>query len=155
MAEEEYLKEQLEKADKFIRQLEYDCSLLVDGIVDTVCKNVIKRIDEEMKQFSLCDDLSKDFTFFEQLSILHQSRDYDEIFFPKGQLEDYIENTIELELDKLSNKDKIILWYSECHSKFGNDYEVFNATDICIKRFNDFENKTYEALVPKLEQYDF
>ena len=80
MTEIEYLKEQLEKADKFISQIENDCYPLIDEIIDTVCKNVIKRINTESKQINLCDDLPKEFTFFDQLSVLHQSRDYDEIF---------------------------------------------------------------------------
>ena len=90
MTEIEYLKEQLEKAVKFISQIENDCYPLIDEIIDTVCKNVIKRINTESKQINLCDDLPKGFTFFDQLSVLHQSRDYDEIFFPNGCLEDYI-----------------------------------------------------------------
>ena len=155
MTEIEYIKEQLDKADKFITQLEDDCYPLVDEIIDTVCKNVIKRMNKELGQINLCDDLPQEFSFFDQLSVLHQSRDYDEIFFPKGQLENYIENAIELELEILPYKDKVILWYSDCHSGFGNDYEVFNATDICIRHFNDFENKRYEELLPELEQCDF
>lgn len=73
MTEIEYLKEQLEKADKFISQIENDCYPLIDEIIDTVCKNVIKRINTESKQINLCDDLPKEFTFFDQLSVLHQS----------------------------------------------------------------------------------
>ena len=155
MTEIEYLKEQLEKADKFISQIENDCYPLIDEIIDTVCKNVIKRINTESKQINLCDDLPKEFTFFDQLSVLHQSKDYDEIFFPNGCLEDYIGNSIELEINELPRKDKIILWYSDCHSEFGNEYEVFDARYICTQRFNDFENKMYEELLPKLEYYNF
>lgn len=155
MTEIEYLKEQLEKADKFISQIENDCYPLIDGIIDTVCKNVIKRINTESKQINLCDDLPKEFKFFDQLSVLHQSRDYDEIFFPNGCLEDYIGNSIELEINELPRKDKIILWYSDCHSEFGNEYEVFDARYICTQRFNDFENKRYEELLPMLEECNF
>ena len=57
MTEIEYLKEQLEKAVKFISQIENDCYPLIDEIIDTVCKNVIKRINTESKQINLCDDL--------------------------------------------------------------------------------------------------
>lgn len=60
MTEIEYLKEQLEKAVKFISQIENDCYPLIDEIIDTVCKNVIKRINTESKQINLCDDLPKD-----------------------------------------------------------------------------------------------
>ena len=155
MTEIEYLKGQLEKADKFISQIENDCYPLIDEIIDTVCKNVIKRINTESKQINLCDDLPKGFTFFDQLSVLHQSRDYDEIFFPNGCLEDYIGNSIELEINELPRKDKIILWYSDCHSEFGNEYEVFDARYICTQRFNDFENKRYEELLPMLEECNF
>ncbi len=155
MTEIEYLKGQLEKADKFISQIENDCYPLIDEIIDTVCKNVIKRINIESKQINLCDDLSQEFTFFDQLSVLHQSRGYDEIFFPNGVLEEYIDNSIEFELNRLSRKDKIILWYSDCHSEFGNEYEVFDARHVCTQRFNDFENKRYEELLPKLDSYDF
>ena len=49
MTEIEYLKKQLEKADKFISQIENDCYPLIDEIIDTVCKNVIKRINTESK----------------------------------------------------------------------------------------------------------
>ena len=145
----------MEKADKFISQIENDCYPLIDEIIDTVCKNVIKRINIESKQINLCDDLSQEFTFFDQLSVLHQSRGYDEIFFPNGVLEEYIDNSIEFELNRLSRKDKIILWYSDCHSEFGNEYEVFDAQHVCTQRFNDFENKRYEELLPKLDSYDF
>lgn len=155
MTEIEYLKGQLEKADKFISQIENDCYPLIDEIIDTVCKNVIKRINIESKQINLCNDLSQEFTFFDQLSVLHQSRGYDEIFFPNGVLEEYIDNSIEFELNRLSRKDKIILWYSDCHSEFGNEYEVFDAQHVCAQRFNDFENKRYEELLPKLDSYDF
>lgn len=155
MTEIEYLKGQLGKADKFISQIENDCYPLIDEIIDTVCKNVIKRINIESKQINLCDDLSQEFTFFDQLSVLHQSRGYDEIFFPNGVLEEYIDNSIEFELNRFSRKDKIILWYSDCHSEFGNEYEVFDARHVCTQRFNDFENKRYEELLPKLDSYDF
>lgn len=155
MDETKYLKEQLEKADKFISQLENDCYPLVDEIIDTVCKNVIKRINTESEQISLCDDLPQEFTFFDQLSVLHQSRDYDEIFFPNGVLEDYIDNSIELELNELPRKYKIILWYSNCRSEYGNDYEVFDARNICNQHFNDLQNKRYEELLPMLEECDF
>ena len=155
MTEIEYLKEQLEKADKLISQIENDCYPLIDEIIDTVCKNVIKRINTESKQINLCDDLPQDFTFFDQLSVLHQSRDYDEIFFPNGVLEKYIENSIELELNRLSIKDKIILWYSNCHSEFGNEYEVFDARYMCNQHFNDLQNKRYEELLPMLEECGF
>lgn len=155
MDETKYLKEQLEKADKFISQLEEDCYPLINEIIDTVCKNVIKRINTESKQISLCDDLPKEFTFFDQLSILHQSRNYNEIFFPNGVLEDYIDNSIEFELNRLSRKDKIILWYSNCHSEFGNEYEVFDAHHMCNQHFNDLQNKRYEELLPMLEECDF
>lgn len=155
MTEIEYLKEQLEKADKFISQIEDDCYPLIDEIIDTVCNNVIKRINTESKQISLCDDLPQEFTFFDQLSVLHQSKDYDEIFFPNGVLEDYIDNSIDFELNGLSKKDKIILWYSNCHSEFGNEYEIFDARYICTQRFHDLENKRYEKLLPKLEYYSF
>lgn len=155
MTEIEYLKEQLEKADKFISQIENDCYPLIDEIIDTVCKNVIKRINTESKQINLCDDLPQEFTFFDQLSILHQSRDYDEIFFPNGVLEEYIDNSIEFELNRLSRKDKIILWYSNCLSEFGNEYEVFDARDMCNQHFNDLQNKRYEELLPMLEGCDF
>lgn len=116
---------------------------------------MIKRINIESKQINLCDDLPQEFTFFDQLSVLHQSRGYDEIFFPNGVLEEYIDNSIEFELNRLSRKDKIILWYSDCHSEFGNEYEVFDARHVCTQRFNDFENKRYEELLPKLDSYDF
>lgn len=155
MDETKYLKEQLEKADKFISQLEDDCYPLIEEIIDTVCKNVIKRINTESEQISLCDDLPQEFTFFDQLSVLHQSRDYDEIFFPNGVLEDYIDNSIELELNELPQKDKIILWYSNCHSEFGNEYDVFDARNICNQHFNDLQNKRYEELLPMLEECDF
>ena len=155
MTEIEYLKEQLEKADKFISQIENDYYPLIDEIIDTVCMNVIKRINTESKQINLCDDLPKEFTFFDQLSVLHQSRDYDEIFFPNGCLEDYIGNSIELEINELPRKDKIILWYSDCHSEFGNEYEVFDARYMCNQHFNDLQNKRYEELLPMLEECGF
>ena len=72
-----------------------------------------------------------------------------------GCLEDYIGNSIELEINELPRKDKIILWYSDCHSEFGNEYEVFDARYICTQRFNDFENKRYEELLPMLEECSF
>ena len=53
----------------------------IDEIIDIVCKNVIKRMNAEMRKVSLCADFPKEFTFFDQLSVLHQSKDYDEIFF--------------------------------------------------------------------------
>lgn len=155
MDETKYLKEQLEKANKFISQLEDDCYPLVDEIIDAVCKNVVKRMNTEAEHISLCDDMPQDFTFFDQLSVLHQSMDYDEIFFPNGVLEDYIDKLIELELNELSRKDKIILWYSNCHSEFGDEYEVFDARYMCSQHFNDFQNKRYEELLPKLEQCGF
>lgn len=155
MEETKYLQEQLEKADKFISQLEDDCYPFIDAIIDIVCKNVIKRMNAEMGKVSLCADFPKEFTFFDQLSVLHQSKDYDEIFFPNGILEDYIDNSIELEINELPRKDKIILWYSNCHSELGNEYEVFDARHVCTQRFNDFENKRYEELLPKLDSYDF
>lgn len=155
MDEIEYLKWQLKKADKFISQLEDDCYPLIDEIIDTVCKNVIKHINTELETISLCDDLPQGFTFFDQLSVLHQSKDYDEIFFPNGVLEDYIDNSIELELNELSRKDKIILWYSNCRSEFGNEYEIFDARHMCSQHFNNLQNKRYEELLPMLESYDF
>lgn len=155
MTEIKYLKEQLEKADKFISQIENDCYPLIDEIIDSVCKNVIKRINTESKQINLCDDLPQEFTFFDQLSVLHQSRDYDEIFFPNGVLEEYIDNSIEFELNRLSRKDKIILWYSNCHSEFGNEYDIFEARHMCNQHFNDLQNKRYEELLPMLEECDF
>ena len=121
MEETKYLQEQLEKADKFISQLEDDCYPFIDEIIDIVCKNVIKRMNAEMRKVSLCADFPKEFTFFDQLSVLHQSKDYDEIFFPNGILEDYIDNSIELEINELPRKDKIILWYSNCHSELGTN----------------------------------
>lgn len=155
MTEIEYLKGQLEKADKFISQIENDCFPFVKEIVDSVCEKVVRRMNTELEQISLCDELPKEFTFFDQLSVLHQSIDYDEIFFPNGCLEDYIDNSIELEINELPRKDKIILWYSNCHPEFGNDYEMFDARHVCTQRFNDFENKRYEELLPKMEQYNF
>lgn len=155
MTEIEYLKEQLEKADKFISQIENDCYPLVEEIIDSVCEKVVRRMNTELKQINLCDELPKEFTFFDQLSVLHQSRDYDEIFFPNGCLGDYIDNSIELEINELSRKDKIILWYSDCHSEFGNEYEIFDARHVCTQRFKAFENKRYEELLPKLEYYNF
>lgn len=155
MTEIEYLKGQLKKADKFISQIENECHPFVEEIVDSVCEKVVKRMNTELRQISLCDDFPQEFTFFDQLSVLHQSRDYDEIFFPNGCLEDYIGNSIEFEINKLPRKDKIILWYSDCHSEFGNEYEVFDARYICTQRFKDFENKRYEELLPMLEECDF
>lgn len=78
-------------------------------------------MNAEMRKVSLCADFPKEFTFFDQLSVLHQSKDYDEIFFPNGILEDYIDNSIELEINELPRKDKIILWYSNCHSELGTN----------------------------------
>ena len=75
MTEIEYLKEQLEKADKFISQIENDCYPLVEEIIDSVCEKVVRRMNTELKQINLCDELPKEFTFFDQLSVLHQSRD--------------------------------------------------------------------------------
>lgn len=153
MDEVEHLKEQLDKAEKFISQIEENCSYLVDEIIDTVCKNAIKRMNSKMEKFRLCDDYPQSFTFFDQLSVLHQSRDYDEIFFPNGVLEDYLENTLDLELDNIPLKDKIILWYSDCRSQIGHDYEIFDARHMCYQRFNDFQNKRYEELLPDLDEF--
>lgn len=65
MEETKYLQEQLEKADKFISQLEDDCYPFIDEIIDIVCKNVIKRMNAEMRKVSLCADFPKEFTFFD------------------------------------------------------------------------------------------
>lgn len=59
MEETKYLQEQLEKADKFISQLEDDCYPFIDEIIDIVCKNVIKRMNAEMRKVSLCADFPK------------------------------------------------------------------------------------------------
>ena len=67
MEETKYLQEQFEKADKFISQLEDDCYPFIDEIIDIVCKNVIKRMNAEMRKVSLCADFPKEFTFFDQL----------------------------------------------------------------------------------------
>lgn len=153
MDEVEQLKEQLDKAEKFISQFEKDCCELIDEIIDAVCKNVIDRMNTELRTISMCDDFPQSFTFFDQLSVLHQSRSYDEIDFPTGMLENYIDNIIDSELSKLSAKDKTILWYANYGCTYGDNYQPLDANEMCYQRFNDFQNKRYEELLSDLDWF--
>lgn len=155
MEETQFFKAELENADKFITQLENDCRPLVDDIIKDVCQRMINRINNDLKTIKLSDDLPANFTFFDQLSVLHQSQDYNDIYFPNGMLGDYIDDVIELELKNLSRKDKIILWYSDCRPICGTGYDLFDASEICKEQFNDLLNKRYEELLPELEDVGF
>lgn len=161
-AEIEYLREQIDQADDFISQIEKDCSSFVDELLNKVCKRAIRRMNKETKQgnfgrVSLSDDLPISFSFFDQLTILHQSKDYDEIFFPPGMLSNFIDDVLDDELNKLTAIEKTILWYSDCHGDFGSSYEICDIRPKLYERFVEIQNEHYECrkIQNYIEKYGF
>jgi hypothetical protein len=148
----EYLKEQLKHADDFISQIENDCTSFVDALLNKVCKRAIRRMNKETNGLvRLSEDLPVSFSLFDQLTILLQSKDYDEIFFPPGVLSDYIDNVLDDELNKLTEMEKTILFYSDCHGDFGSFYDVCDIRPKLYERFGEIQNEHYECR--KIQNY--
>lgn len=84
---EEYIKglqREIENRDNFIKEFESDCASQSCHLPEKVCRRAIRRMNNELKNISFCDDFPSRFTFFDRISILLQSNSIDDIGFPDG-----------------------------------------------------------------------
>ncbi len=126
-------------AEELINNIERDCADLSKDIIDKVCHRAMRVINSNLG-FIIADDYPNTFRFIDYLSCEIQSKTYDEIFFPGRLLEDYIDETLDNEYDKLNAVEKTILWYSDFTPQFGNDYDWCDPMPLIRSRFHELLN---------------
>ncbi len=136
--QEKYHNDRISELENFISGVEEDFSDLADDIIDKVCKRAIKRMNKDMDNLHLVtDDFPNNFTFFDRLSVLYDSRTYDEMGYPDGMLERYITETLDGEIDSLPRIEKLILYYSNCYQSYVENDDSNDASYRAENRFKE------------------
>ena len=139
-------------AEELIDYIEKECKPLSIGIIDRLCKRAMRIMNSNLG-FIIGDDYPKTFTFFDFLACEIQSKTYDEIFFPGRLLEDYIEETLDNEYEKLPYIEKLVLSYSDFTLELGyDDYEPCNPRPLIYSRFHSKLNNHW-ATSKKILKY--
>lgn len=111
-----------DKALDFVYEIERDCDKLSKDIIVRLCKRAIKEMNKQPATLAgSTDDYPARFTFFDILSIELQSKTYAEI---NPFLEQFVENTLDSEYDKLSPIEQFVLDHSECAGNCECDYQA-------------------------------
>jgi hypothetical protein len=130
-----------------ICQFESECQNYAKSIILRICKNAIKVINkQEAKLAGSTDDYPTNFNFFDILSVELQDRSYDEI---NPYLEDFVENTLDVEYDKISGIEKLVLEYSECSERSECDIEKVKSN--IYSQFHIMMNEHY--CLRKIQNY--
>lgn len=146
------LREEVKELESIISQIEHDSAPYVDDILRKVCKRAIRRMNKDFSgNFSLCDDLPSSFSFYDQLTFLRHTRDYDEIFFVPGMLQDYVEGALDDELDNLSEMEKLVLRHSNCNR---DSFCFYDEDDIRYQLYCKFEEIMEEhSMCTKIQRF--
>ncbi|GEM_PF-766639 len=151
---EEYIKglqREIENRDNFIKEFESDCARQSCHLPEKVCRRAIRRMNNELKNISFCDDFPSRFTFFDRISILLQSNSIDDLGFPDGMLSVYIENVLGDEFDKLSPIEKLVMYYSDCTYDPAGEYATNNVIEELYNYFIDMADSHIQCA--KIKNY--
>ena len=141
-------------AEELVSNIEEESKDLSSEIIDKVCNRAIRGMNRKMKTFPLVDGYPDNFTFFDILSCETQSKTYDEIVFMGSRtLADFIEDSIDIEFDKLAPIEKAILSYMDFSPDFGSGYEFCDAHKFLYSRFNEMLNEHWSES-KKIENYE-
>ena len=139
-------------AEELIDSIERDCTDLSKDIIDKVC-HLAMRVMNSKLGFIIADDYPNTFRFIDYLSCEIQSKTYDEIFFPGRLLEDYIEETLDNEYEKLNAIEKTILWYSDFTPQIGDGYDWCHPMPKIRSRFHELLNEHW-ANSKKIQHFE-
>lgn len=115
----------------FILGFERECNSLSEDIITRLCKRVIKQLNKKLPDpIGLTDDYPASFNFYDILSIEIQSAYYEEI---NPYLRNCIEDSLEVEYEKLPDIERFIVDHSECSENLECDHEAIE-----MKIFNTF-----------------
>ncbi len=104
-----------------------------EEIIGKICRRAIKLMNETLEFIFSGGDFPNNFTFYDCLTVLYQSRTFDEMGYG-SMLEDHIEDVLYDEIDNLSPMERIILLSSELDEDLDTDIEAIH-----VKIFNHFK----------------
>ncbi len=139
-------------AKELIDNIERECVHLSKDIIDKVCRRAMRVMNSNLG-FIIADDYPNTFRFIDYLSCEIQSKTYDEIFFPGRLLEDYIEDTLDKELDQLTAVEKTVLSYSDFTPQVGEGYDWCDIKPRIYSRFHELLNQHW-AETKKIQHFE-
>lgn len=114
-----------------LSELEQQCERLSEPILNRMGWRIIKKMGKQMANTDIDQDFADlGLSFFDQLSIYYQSRTYEEIMFG---FDDYVDETIEAEIDNLPEIDRLILEH--------RDLEALSKGEMEDRIFADVKNE--------------
>ena len=125
--------------EKLIQEVQDQCEYFAKGIINSLCKRAIRKINSWNIHIGT-DDYPSSFNFFNILSIEYQSKCYDEI---SPCLEDAIEGVLDNEYEKLLPQERFFVDYSQCY--YDNEFDSESIKRKIYDRFYEILNEHWES----------
>lgn len=135
--ETKVLQEEVKKLENFIKGISLECENMSDGILDRLCKRVIKNLNQlDPTMASSTDDYPRDFKFFDRLCVELETKSYEDISpFMQETIEEYLMS----EYKDLPKMEKFVLDHSECWDLMDSDDS--NIREKIFSAFADARSK--------------
>lgn len=141
--------------EQIIENLEKQCRRLSQSILNRIGWRVIRRIGKEMERapIEIDDDMAGlGLSFFDQLSIYYQNRTYAELLFG---FDDYLDDTIQAEIGKITEIDRLILEHRDLDSLAKGEMEDRIFLDVKKEVSSIIDQHYYTTRIQRfVDRYD-